>query len=341
MMNQLQQKEHMYRCIELAKNGIHTCKPNPRVGCVIVKDEKIIGEGWHKKTGGDHAEIMALKNCEVNPEGSVVFISLEPCTHKGRTAPCIEALIDAKVSKVIFSSLDPNPKVSGKSIDILSAAGIEVSHGLLEEESSELNIGFFQRMKRNRPFIRSKIGSSLDGKIALSNGESKWITSAESREDVQNLRARSCAMMTSNQTVLLDDPSLNVRINNFSDDDQPMRVVIDSTMQCTGNEKIFQLPGETMIHSKRVDEALFEHLASIEINNVLVEAGPRMNGALLEFNLIDELIIYMAPCILGPDAIDMFDSPVIKKLSDRYSFAIKDLTSIGPDMKITLRKENV
>lgn len=340
-MNQLQQKEHMYRCIELAKNGIHTCKPNPRVGCVIVKDEKIIGEGWHKKTGGDHAEIMALKNCEVNPEGSVVFISLEPCTHKGRTAPCIEALIDAKVSKVIFSSLDPNPKVSGKSIDILSAAGIEVSHGLLEEESSELNIGFFQRMKRNRPFIRSKIGSSLDGKIALSNGESKWITSAESREDVQNLRARSCAMMTSNQTVLLDDPSLNVRINNFSDDDQPLRVVIDSTMQCTGNEKIFQLPGETMIHSKRVDEALFEHLASIEINNVLVEAGPRMNGALLQFNLIDELIIYMAPCILGPDAIDMFDSPVIKKLSDRYSFAIKDLTSIGPDMKITLRKENV
>ena len=302
---------------------------------------KIIGEGWHKKTGGDHAEIMALKNCEVNPEGSVVFISLEPCTHKGRTAPCIEALIDAKVSKVIFSSLDPNPKVSGKSIDILSAAGIEVSHGLLEEESSELNIGFFQRMKRNRPFIRSKIGSSLDGKIALSNGESKWITSAESREDVQNLRARSCAMMTSNQTVLLDDPSLNVRINDFSDDDQPLRVVIDSTMQCTGNEKIFQLPGETMIHSKRVDEALFEHLASIEINNVLVEAGPRLNGALLELNLIDELIIYMAPCILGPDAIDMFDSPVIKKLSDRYSFAIKDLTSIGPDMKITLRKENV
>ena len=340
-MNQLQQKEHMYRCIELAKNGIHTCKPNPRVGCVIVKDEKIIGEGWHKKTGGDHAEIMALKNCEVNPEGSVVFISLEPCTHKGRTAPCIEALIDAKVSKVIFSSLDPNPKVSGKSIDILSAAGIEVSHGLLEEESRELNIGFFQRMKRNRPFIRSKIGSSLDGKIALSNGESKWITSAESREDVQNLRARSCAMMTSNQTVLLDDPSLTVRINNFSDDDQPMRVVIDSTMQCTGNEKIFQLPGETMIHSKGVDEALFEHLASIEINNVLVEAGPRLNGALLELNLIDELIIYMAPCILGPDAIDMFDSPVIKKLSDRYSFAIKDLTSIGPDMKITLRKENV
>ena len=340
-MNQLQQKEHMYRCIELAKNGIHTCKPNPRVGCVIVKDEKIIGEGWHKKTGGDHAEIMALKNCEVNPEGSVVFISLEPCTHKGRTAPCIEALIDAKVSKVIFSSLDPNPKVSGKSIDILSAAGIEVSHGLLEEESSELNIGFFQRMKRNRPFIRSKIGSSLDGKIALSNGESKWITSAESREDVQNLRARSCAIMTSNQTVLLDDPSLNVRINDFSDDDQPLRVVIDSTMQCTGNEKIFQLPGETMIHSKRVDEALFEHLASIEINNVLVEAGPRLNGALLELNLIDELIIYMAPCILGPDAIDMFDSPVIKKLSDRYSFAIKDLTSIGPDMKITLRKENV
>ena len=340
-MNELQAIEYMYRTIELAKNGFHTCKPNPRVGCVIVKDEKIIGEGWHRKTGGDHAEIMALKNCEVNPEGSVVFVSLEPCTHKGRTPPCIEALIDAKVSKVIFSSMDPNPKVSGKSIEILNAAGIEVSYGLLEEESTELNIGFFQRMKLNRPFIRSKIGSSLDGKIALSNGESKWITSEESREDVQNIRARSCAIMTSNQTVLSDDPSLNVRLDNFSIDDQPLRVVIDSTGQCIGNEKIFQLPGETMIHDKRVDALFFEHLASIEINNVLIEAGPRMNGALLELNLIDELIIYMAPCILGADATDMFDSPVIKKLSDRYFFGIQDLTTIGPDMRITLRKENV
>ena len=340
-MNELQEIEYMYRTIELAKNGFHTCKPNPRVGCVIVKDEKIIGEGWHRKTGGDHAEIMALKNCEVNPEGSVVFVSLEPCTHKGRTPPCIEALIDAKVSKVIFSSMDPNPKVSGKSIEILNAAGIEVSYGLLEEESTELNIGFFQRMKLNRPFIRSKIGSSLDGKIALSNGESKWITSEESREDVQNIRARSCAIMTSNQTVLSDDPSLNVRLDNFSIDDQPLRVVIDSTGQCIGNEKIFQLPGETMIHDQRVDALFFEHLASIEINNVLIEAGPRMNGSLLESNLIDELIIYMAPCILGADATDMFDLPVIKKLSDRYFFGIQDLTTIGPDMRITLRKENV
>lgn len=340
-MNQTQQKEYMQRSIELAENGIHSCKPNPRVGCVIVKDEKVIGEGWHKKTGGDHAEIMALKSCEQDPEDSVVFVSLEPCTHKGRTAPCIDALIEAKVSKVVFSSMDPNPKVSGKSIDILNAAGIEVSHGLLEEESTELNIGFFQRMKLNRPFIRSKIGSSLDGKIALANGESKWITSEESREDVQNLRAKSCAIMTSNQTVLADDASLNVRVDDFSDDDQPLRIVLDSSQRCSGNEKIFKLPGETMIYSKRADLALFEHLASMEINNVLIEAGPRLNGALLESNLIDELIIYMSPCILGSDAIDMFNSPAIKKLSDRYYFGIYDLTTIGSDMKITLRKENV
>ena len=340
-MNQTQQKEYMYRSIELAKNGIHSCKPNPRVGCVIVKDEKVIGEGWHKKTGGDHAEIMALKSCEEDPEGSIVFVSLEPCTHKGRTAPCIDALIEAKVSKVIFSSMDPNPKVSGRSLDILNAAGIEVSHGLLEEESTELNIGFFQRMRLNRPFITSKIGASLDGKIALANGESKWITSEESREDVQKLRAKSCAIVTSNKTVLSDDPSMNVRMDNFSTDDQPLRVVIDSTGRCTGNEKIFQLAGETMVHSKRASESFFEHLASMEINNVLIEAGPRLNGALLKLNLIDELIVYMSPCILGSDAIDMFDSTGIKKLSDRYYFGIHDLTTIGSDMKITLRKENV
>ncbi|HJL79692.1 MAG: bifunctional diaminohydroxyphosphoribosylaminopyrimidine deaminase/5-amino-6-(5-phosphoribosylamino)uracil reductase RibD [Gammaproteobacteria bacterium] len=340
-MNQLQEKECMKRAIKLAEFGMHTCKPNPRVGCVIVKEGKVIGEGWHKRAGGDHAEIMALKNCELNPEGSIVFVSLEPCTHQGRTPPCIEALIDANVSAVVFSSMDPNPEVSGRSIDMLNAAGIEVSHGLLEEESSELNIGFFHRMRFNRPFVRSKLGSSMDGKIALSNGESKWITSDASRKDVQNLRARSCATMTSNQTVLVDDPSMNVRIENFSTDDQPLRIVVDSSGKCSGNEKVFQLPGETMIHRDRANESLFEHLGSIEINNVLIESGPKMNGALLESGLIDELIIYMSPCILGSDAIDMFVFPAIEKLSDRFSFDIHDLHKIGTDMKITLRKKDV
>ena len=340
-MNQLDQKIYMQKAIKLAENGMHTCKPNPRVGCVIVKDGQVIGEGWHKKTGGDHAEIVALKSCEVDPKDSIVFVSLEPCTHQGRTPPCIEALINAKVSEVIFSSMDPNPKVSGKSVDILNAAGIEVSHGLLSDQSDELNIGFFHRMRFKKPFVRSKIGSSIDGKIALSNGESKWITSDDSRYDVQKLRAESCAIMTSNQTVLADDASLNVRIDDFYDDDQPLRIVVDSSRKCSGNEKIFQLPGETMIHSERVNQSLFEHLGSMEINNVLVESGPRMNGALLELDLIDELIIYMSPCILGSDAKDMFDFPVIEKLSDRYSFALHHLDKIGADMKITLRRESV
>jgi diaminohydroxyphosphoribosylaminopyrimidine deaminase/5-amino-6-(5-phosphoribosylamino)uracil reductase len=340
-MNQLDQKIYMQRAIKLAEYGMHTCKPNPRVGCVIVKDGQVIGEGWHKKTGGDHAEIVALRSCEVDPKDSIVFVSLEPCTHQGRTPPCIEALINAKVSEVIFSSMDPNPKVSGKSVDILNAAGIEVSHGLLSDQSDELNIGFFHRMRFKKPFVRSKIGSSIDGKIALSNGESKWITSDDSRYDVQKLRAESCAIMTSNQTVLADDASLNVRIDDFYDDDQPLRIVVDSSRKCSGNEKIFQLPGETMIHSERVNQSLFEHLGSMEINNVLVESGPRMNGALLESDLIDELIIYMSPCILGSDAKDMFDFPVIEKLSDRYSFAVHHLDKIGADMKITLRRESV
>ena len=340
-MNQLDQKIYMQRAIKLAEYGMHTCKPNPRVGCVIVKDGQVIGEGWHKKTGGDHAEIVALRSCEVDPKDSIVFVSLEPCTHQGRTPPCIEALINAKVSEVIFSSMDPNPKVSGKSVDILNAAGIEVSHGLLSDQSDELNIGFFHRMRFKKPFVRSKIGSSIDGKIALSNGESKWITSDDSRYDVQKLRAESCAIMTSNQTVLADDASLNVRIDDFYDDDQPLRIVVDSSRKCSGNEKIFQLPGETMIHSERVNQSLFEHLGSMEINNVLVESGPRMNGALLESDLIDELIIYMSPCILGNDAKDMFDFPAIEKLSDRYSFAVHHLEKIGADMKITLRRESV
>ena len=340
-MNQLDQIKYMQRAIKLAEYGMHTCKPNPRVGCVIVKDGQVIGEGWHKKTGGDHAEIVALKSCEVDPKDSIVFVSLEPCTHQGRTPPCIEALINAKVSEVIFSSMDPNPKVSGKSVDILNAAGIEVSHGLLSYQSDELNIGFFHRMRFKKSFVMSKIGSSIDGKIALSNGESKWITSDDSRYDVQKLRAESCAIMTSNQTVLADDASLNVRIDDFYDDDQPLRIVVDSSRKCSGNEKIFQLPGETMIHSERVNQSLFEHLGSMEINNVLVESGPRMNGALLESDLIDELIIYMSPCILGSDAKDMFDFPVIEKLSDRYSFAVHHLDKIGADMKITLRRESV
>jgi diaminohydroxyphosphoribosylaminopyrimidine deaminase / 5-amino-6-(5-phosphoribosylamino)uracil reductase len=340
-MNQLDQIKYMQRAINLAEYGMHTCKPNPRVGCVIVKDSQVIGEGWHKKTGGDHAEIMALKSCEIDPKDSIVFISLEPCTHQGRTPPCIEALIKAKVSAVFFSSMDPNPKVSGKSVDILNTAGIEVSHGLLSDESDELNIGFFHRMRFKKPFVRSKIGSSIDGKIALSNGESKWITSDDSRYDVQKLRAESCAIMTSNQTVLADDASLNVRIDDFYDDDQPLRIVVDSSRKCSGSEKIFQLPGETMIHSERVNQSLFEHLGSMEINNVLVESGPRMNGALLGLDLIDELIIYMSPSILGNDAKDMFDFPAIEKLSDRYSFAVHHLDKIGADMKITLRKESV
>ena len=340
-MKQTEEIEYMKRAIILAEKGVYSCKPNPRVGCVIVKDDKVIGEGWHKKTGGDHAEIMALKNCEVDPEGSIVFVSLEPCTHQGRTPPCIEALINANISAVVFSSMDPNPKVSGKSIDMLTKAGIRVSHGLLEEESIELNIGFFHRMKLNKPFIRSKIGSSLDGKIALSNGESKWITSDESRKDVQNLRAISCAIITSNKTVVADDPSLNVRMDEFSSDDQPLRIVVDSSEKCSGNEKIFQLPGETIIYKERVNKSFLKYLGSIEINDALVEAGPRMNGALLKSGLIDELIIYMSPCILGDNAKDMFEFPAIEKLSDRYSFDIHDLHKIGTDMKITLRKKDV
>ena len=352
-------QQFMQSAIDLAKEGIYSCKPNPRVGCVIVKDNKIIGQGFHHKTGEDHAEINAIKNANDETKGATAYISLEPCTHKGKTPPCVEALIAAEIKEVIFAMVDPNPKVSGQSIKILEEAGIKVSYGLLEQEARELNIGFCHRMSSNRPYIRTKIGASIDGRTALKNGKSQWITSGESRQDVQQWRARSCCVLTSASTVLMDDSSLNVRLPDFSDEYQPTRAVLDGQLKTKGSEKIFNLPGESIVYTLMSNEPIGQRedilfvnaknghmalddittdLANKEFNEVLIEAGPNLNGAFLNQGLIDEIIVYLAPSVLGNSSRGMFELPMLNELSESFRFYMESIDQIGTDLRIVLRK---
>ncbi|MBT5542581.1 MAG: bifunctional diaminohydroxyphosphoribosylaminopyrimidine deaminase/5-amino-6-(5-phosphoribosylamino)uracil reductase RibD, partial [Gammaproteobacteria bacterium] len=245
--------KYMSLSLDLAKKGINTCMPNPRVGCVIVKDDTVIGQGWHNQTGQSHAEVMALNDAGENAVNSTVYITLEPCTHTGNTPPCVNALIEAKVKKVFFAMNDPNPKVFGNSKELLQSSGIEVENGLLENESKEINLGFLKRMNKGVPFIRTKIAASLDGRTALKNGKSQWITSEESRKDVQKYRARSCGILTSISTILADNPSLNVRLNDFKNEHQPKRIILDSNLRIVGDENILKLPGEKYIYSLKKD----------------------------------------------------------------------------------------
>jgi len=348
----------MQSAIDLAKNGMFSCKPNPRVGCVIAKDNKIIGQGWHQKTGEDHAEVKAIKDAGDNTKGATAYISLEPCTHQGKTPPCVHALIKAQVSEVIFAMVDPNPEVSGQSIQLLEDAGVKASSGLLEHEARELNIGFCQRMSIGRPYLRTKIGASIDGQIALNNGNSQWITSKESRQDVQQWRARSCAVLTSASTVLIDNPSMNVRLPNFFEEDQPARFIIDSQLKTQGSERIFELMGDNFIYTlnnnevkRAVDNLLFLEgenghvnledvvidLGKKEYNEVLIEAGPGLNGALLEQGLIDEIIVYLAPSIMGSSSKGMFELPMFDQLSQAFNFYFESVDQVGPDLRVMLR----
>ena len=347
--------KYMDISLDLAIKGINTCMPNPRVGCVIVKNNKIIGQGWHSQTGDSHAEIMALNDARGNTDNSTVYITLEPCTHTGNTPPCVNALIKARVKKVIYAMNDPNPKVFGRSKEILQASGIEVEEGILENKSKEINLGFIKRMSKGLPFIRTKIA-----KTALSNGKSKWITSEESRKDVQKYRARSCAILTSISTVMADNPSLNVRLDDFNDVYQPTRIILDSNLRIVGEENVLKLPGKKYIYTLKKDHNdpqirsiirttkevngrialldVMKDLGSDEMNEVLVEAGSVLNGALLKENLIDEIVLYLAPCFLGDKAKGMFDLPILNEMSEKYDFKINDVSQIGPDIKVILRK---
>lgn len=352
----------MSHAIQLAKRGRYTCDPNPRVGCVITKDNQILAEGWHAVAGEAHAEINALNNCS-DASACTVYITLEPCSHHGRTPPCVEALINARVNTVIIAMLDPNPVVSGSGIKQLENAGIIVKQGLQEAEARKLNPGFIKRMISGLPYARCKMAMSLDGHTALANGESQWISSEQSRRDVHRMRAASSAILTSAESVINDDPSLNARELDF-EFKQAVRVIVDRQLKTPTQAKIFTIPGKIIIYTQndnndRIKEFentdaeiivlpnsqmwlknVFSHLAKkIEINELMIEAGSNLSGALLEQGLIDELIVYMAPVLLGHDANPLLRLKKLEKLNEAINVEIKDVRHVGKDLRFTLTLE--
>ncbi|HEY8354690.1 MAG TPA: bifunctional diaminohydroxyphosphoribosylaminopyrimidine deaminase/5-amino-6-(5-phosphoribosylamino)uracil reductase RibD [Methylophilaceae bacterium] len=361
--------EHDYRYMEealrLAEAGMYTSMPNPRVGCVIVRDGIIVGRGAHLRAGEPHAEVHALREAGDRAKGADVYVTLEPCSHHGRTPPCADALIAAGVRRVFAAMQDPNAKVAGSGIANLQRHGIEVQCGLFEQEARELNPGFISRMMRGRPFVRSKVAVSLDGRTALGNGVSQWITGEEARADVQHWRARSCAILTGVGTVLQDDPQMNVRrpdLLKLSGGRQPLRVVVDSRLRISPEARILE-GGNTLVayaadsgnKAQALQDAgarlirlpggdghvdllqLMRHLTAHEINEVLVEAGAVLNGALQQAGLIDEYLFYYAPVLLGSDARGMFDLPPMTEMRQRIGLKMLDVERLGADLRIRAR----
>ncbi len=373
----------MARALELARRGLYTTDPNPRVGCVIVKDGNVVGEGFHARAAEPHAEIHALHAAGDKARGATVYLTFEPCCHHGKTPPCSDALIAAGVGRVIAAMTDPNPRVAGRGFAALKAAGIEAASGLMQAEAEVLNPGFIRRMQRGRPYVRLKLAASLDGRTAVANGESKWITGEAARADVQRLRARSSAILTGIGTVLADDPSLNVRLVGIGDVQgrtsvagapsreanpahrmsgatrQPLRVVVDSALRTPVQAKLLSLPGSTLVVTASNDaaraealraagaevlqlvkdghvdlSALLGALAQREVNEVLVEAGSTLSGALLEAGLVDELVLYYAPVLLGDRGRGMFHLDSIVNMSDRKTLEIKEVRPVGQDWRI-------
>ncbi len=353
----------MAQALRLAELGLNSTSPNPRVGCVIVRDGQVIGEGWHQRAGTPHAEVHALNQATAAARGATVYVTLEPCSHHGRTPPCADALIAAGVARVVAAMRDPNPQVAGRGLAQIQAAGIAVECGLLEEPARELNIGFVSRMTRARPWVRSKVAASLDGRTALANGVSQWITGPAARKDVQLLRARACAILTGVGTVLADDPQMNVR--EIETPRQPLRVVVDSQLRTPPSAKILlggalivgAIEDATKIQALRnagaevlvlpgangrVDLArLLQLLAEREVNELMVEAGATLNGALLEADLIDELVLYMAPMLLGDTARGLFALPALRKMDERKNLSLCDVRQVGNDMRVIARVNRV
>lgn len=347
----------MARALQLAARGLFTTSPNPRVGCVIVKNDEVIGEGWHQRAGTPHAEIHALSQAGYAARGATVYVTLEPCSHHGRTPPCAEALVSAGVARVVAAMRDPNPLVAGSGIDMLTLAGIAVETGLMEAEARALNPGFISRMTRQRPWVRLKTAATLDGKTALANGSSQWITGEAARADVQQLRARACAILTGSGTVCADNPRMTVR--GIDTSRQPLRVIVDSGLRTpadaailpalvacnradpamraaleTAGADVVELPGA----QGRVDlAALLTLLAQRGVNELHVEAGAALNGALLAAGLVDEWVAYVAPMAVGDDARGLFAMPALTVLSDAARFRLADVRQIGGDLRLTLR----
>ena len=351
--------EFMARALRLARKGLFTTTPNPRVGCVVVKDDIVVGEGWHARAGGAHAEIHALNAAGNLARGATAYVTLEPCSHHGRTPPCADALIGAGVARVVAAMRDPNPQVGGSGLEQLRAVGIDTADGLMEMEARELNIGFVSRMTRGRPWVRLKLAASLDGKTALNNGRSQWITGPEARRDGHVWRARACAILTGAGTVRDDDPRLTVR--DVETERQPLRVVVDSHLETPPTAHIIE-GGHALVVAASEDAAraaalhaagaevmvlpnpqgkvdlprLLQALAGRGVNELHVEAGHKLNGSLLREGLVDELLLYFAPTLLGSGR-EMFPLPELTDLAGRRDLKIVDLRCVGPDIRILAR----
>ena len=355
--------EFMARALRLARQGVYTAHPNPRVGCVLVAGGAVVAEGWHRKTGEAHAEINALAEAGARARGSTAYVTLEPCSHHGRTPPCTEALVAAGVKRVVWAMPDPNPQVDGQ--QPLHDAGVETAAGLLQVEALQLNRGFVSRVQTGRPFVTLKLASSLDGATAMASGESQWITGPAARRDVQAQRARSGAVLTGIGTVLDDDPSLTVREPSIDTGGrQPLRVVLDSRLRTPPESRMFREPGQTLLVCGTDDNrqaleargaevlclpgngsgvdlgAVLDALGEREVNDLLLECGPTLAGAWLTAGLVDELVIYQAPHIMGSETQSMVRTPEWRALDQRLQLRITDVRAIGGDMRITALPES-
>jgi len=346
---------YMSRAINLAWRGRYTTQPNPRVGCVLVKNGSIVGEGWHERAGEAHAEIHALAMAGDAARGATAYVTLEPCCHHGRTPPCSDALIQAGVIKVIAAMQDPNEKVAGKGLQQLQQADIETASGLLADEAYDLNPGFIKRMKTGRPFVRCKMAMSLDGRTAMASGESNWITSEAARRDVQHWRAQADCILTGIGTVMQDDPRMNVRLPEV--ERQPLRAIVDSRFRITADRQILQQADRSVIFTcaenvqvenaetvsiketdGRVDlHAVLDELGQRDINEVHLESGATLSGAMLRAGLVDELVIYMAPVLMGDEARGLFHVPGLQQMTDKIKLDIFEQRSVGQDWRLRAR----
>jgi diaminohydroxyphosphoribosylaminopyrimidine deaminase/5-amino-6-(5-phosphoribosylamino)uracil reductase len=342
----------MARALSLAEKGLYTATPNPRVGCVVAQGESVVGEGWHEKAGGPHAEVVALSRASGKAAGATLYVTLEPCNHHGRTPPCVDLILDSKVSRVVAAMRDPDPKAAGGG-ERLAAAGVRFEHGLLEDEARELNIGFVSRVTRGRPWVRLKIAATLDGRTALSDGRSQWITGPEARKDGHRWRARACAVLTGIGTVKADDPRLTVR--EVDTPRQPLRVVVDSRLEISETAQV--LRGGALIFSgidpvKKLDAevvklpnsnskvelpAMLAELGRRGINELHVEAGFRLNGSLVREGCVDEFLLYLNPSFLGDEAQGMLSLPGLASLDARLKTRIVSLERVGEDLRILAR----
>ncbi|MCB1791868.1 MAG: bifunctional diaminohydroxyphosphoribosylaminopyrimidine deaminase/5-amino-6-(5-phosphoribosylamino)uracil reductase RibD [Gammaproteobacteria bacterium] len=362
----------MAHALRLAERGLYTTDPNPRVGCVVVRDGRVVGEGWHRRAGEPHAEPIALAVAGESARGATAYVTLEPCSHHGRTPPCAVGLIEAGIARVVVAMGDPNPQVAGKGLTMLREAGIETSVGLMAGDAERLNPGFLTRMRHARPYVRCKLAMSLDGRTAMASGESKWITGTAARHDVQLLRARSSAVVTGIGTVLADDPSLDVRLK--ADElpgvgeatylRQPLRVVLDTRLRLPPRARLLKLQGPVLVvcgeHASEEAEVelratgadvlrlpqlggrieltqLLRALADRGVNEVLVESGATLAGAMLAQRLVDELVVYQAPHLMGDAARGLVRLPGLERLAERLEFSFADARRVGDDLRLTLR----